>query len=514
MSMIRELQRFARSRFKTLQSIALSCLVVAFFFSQGAEAQRLGANLPELPYGVLKPPSLMKSFDDLDGILARRTLRILVVPNRTNYFLDRATERGLTFDTFTLFGTFIERTRQRQLKSASSALARMTGRVRLHIVFVPVSRDQIFQALIDGRGDVAASTLTITESRSLAVDFTNPIVPDVNEIIVGAPDAPPLQTLDDLSGQTVHVRRQTSYFDSLTTLNDRLVAKGKPPVRLILLPDVLENEDKLEMLSAGLIKLAVIEEPLLNFWRRVFPNIKGYPQLVVRRSGDIAWAVRKTNPQLREALNQFLASEYFRGSIDRELIFARYLKSTQWIRPVYKSGEVQRYLRVAEMFRRYSSQYGFEFELVLAMAMQESRLQQSSVSPLGAIGLMQVMPATAREMGVGNVRVADSNVHAGVRYLRQIIELYFNDPQLTTLNRMLFAFAAYNAGPNRINRLRDEAARLGFDRNQWFGNVEYVVADRVGLEPVHYVGNILKYYVAYTRIQEVEKERARARQKF
>ena len=149
--------------------------------------------------------------------------------------------------------------------------------------------------------------------------------------------------------------------------------------------------------------------------------------------------------------------------------------------------------------------------LLLAIGFQESRLDQSNVSPMGAVGLMQVMPATGREMDVGNIRLPGPNVHAGVRYLRRVMDQYFNEPQLTPLNRMMFTFAAYNAGPGRINRLRDEASRLGFNRNEWFGNVELVVADRVGLEPVHYVRNILKYYVAYTGVNEVVMERARAK---
>jgi membrane-bound lytic murein transglycosylase MltF len=376
---------------------------------------------------------------------------------------------------------------------------------------VPVSRDQIIQALVDGRGDVAAGNLTITDSRARAVDFTNPVFADIDEIVVSGPGAPPLQTLEDLSGKTVHVRRQTSYFESLTFLNDRLKAMGKAPMRLILLPDAIENEDKLEMLNAGLIQFAVIEAQLFDFWRRVFPNIKAYPQLAVRRGGNIAWAVRKGNPQLREALNQFLAVQYPRNSLYREVILARYLKSTRWVRPIFRRAELERYNRAVELFRRYSDQYGFDYQLVLAMAFQESRLEQSFVSPMGAIGLLQVMPATGREMGMGDIRMSGPNVHAGIAYLRRIMDQYFDDRQLTFLNRMLFSFASYNAGPTRISRLREESSRLGFDRNEWFGNVELVVADRVGLEPVHYVGNILKYYVAYTRIDEVQMERTRAK---
>lgn len=505
------IQKSSRS-LQTLQRIGLVC-VVCVVFQLGAVAQRAGANLTELQRGVLQPPSVTRSTDDLDGILSRRTLRVLVVPNRTNYFLDRGRERGMTYESFALFGAFLERTRQRQLRSTSPFFSALQGPLKLHVVFVPVSRDQIFQALVDGRGDVAAANLTITDSRSRAVDFTNPVITDLNEIVVSGPGAPALQTLEDLAGQTVHVRRRTSYFESLTSLNDRFKATGKAPMRLILLPDAIENEDKLEMLNAGLINLAVIEAPLFDFWSRMFPNIKAHPNLIVRRGGSIAWAVRKGSPELREALNQFLATDYPRGSVKQLVILASYLRSTRWVKPVYGRSELDRYDRTVELVRQYSNQYGFDYQLVLALAFQESTLNQSSVSPVGAIGLMQVMPATGREMGVGDIGQPGPNVHAGVRYLRRLMDQYFNEPQLTFLNRMLFTFAAYDAGPARINRLREEADRLGFDRNKWFGNVELVVADRVGLEPVHYVGNILKYYVAYTRIDEVEMERARAKRK-
>jgi membrane-bound lytic murein transglycosylase MltF len=282
-------------------------------------------------------------------------------------------------------------------------------------------------------------------------------------------------------------------------------------MRLVLLPDVLENEDKLEMLNAGLIKFAVIEAQLVDFWRRVFPNIQAYRHLVVRRGAGIAWAVRKQNPKLKQALNEFLSTEYSKGSISREVILARYLRTTRWVRPIFRHTELDRYNRTVDLFRQYANQYGFDYLLILAIGFQESRLDQSYVSSQGAVGLMQVMPETGREMNVGNIHLPGPNVHAGTRYLRRVVDQYFNEPQLTPLNRMMFAFASYNAGPTRINRLRDEAAKLGLDRNEWFGSVELVVADRVGLEPVHYVRNILKYYVAYSGVNELVTERTRAK---
>ena len=116
---------------------------------------------------------------------------------------------------------------------------------------------------------------------------------------------------------------------------------------------------------------------------------------------------------------------------------------------------------------------------------------------MGAIGIMQVMPATGRELGVGDIDQLEPNIHAGAKYMRTIMDEYFSDASFDELNRNLFAFAAYNAGPNRIARLRKTAAAKGYDPDVWFGNVERVVAEKVGQEPVRYVSNIFKYYVAY-----------------
>ncbi len=476
-----------------------------------AHAQDAGAHLTEITRGALRPPSTVKYTDDLDGLLARHTVRVLVVPNLTNYFIDRGTERGLTYDSFTLFGNFLERTSWNAQSPPISRRPKREAPTKIQVVFIPVARDEIFKALNEGRGDIAGANLTITPSRTQQVAFTEPVATNVNEIVVTGPGAPALQTLDDLAGQTIHVRRATSYYESLTALNERFVADGKPMMRLMLLPDEIENEDKLEMLNAGLIKLAVIEEPLFEFWKQVFPHIRS-PGLVLRRGASIAWAVRKGNPKLRAALNQFISSEYGPSSAARAMILSRYLKSTKWAKPVDGRRELARYEETVDYFRRYSSKYRFDYLLVLAQGFQESRLNQSHVSPAGAIGLMQVMPDTGREMGVGDIRIAEPNVHAGTRYLRQVVDIYFNESRLTTLNRMMFAFASYNAGPNRIQRLRIETAGLGLDPNVWFGNVELVVADRVGREPVQYVRNILKYYVAYSLIDEVSVERAKAKQ--
>jgi membrane-bound lytic murein transglycosylase MltF len=116
---------------------------------------------------------------------------------------------------------------------------------------------------------------------------------------------------------------------------------------------------------------------------------------------------------------------------------------------------------------------------------------------------MQIKPSTAADPSVGIRDVetnADNNVHAGVKYLRFVVNQYFKDAKMDSTNKLLFAFASYNAGPARIDKLRKQAETQGLDPNVWFRNVEYVAAKDIGQETVQYVSNIYKYYFAYRQV--------------
>ena len=182
----------------------------------------------------------------------------------------------------------------------------------------------------------------------------------------------------------------------------------------------------------------------------------------------------------------------------RNELHAKYLSGLSYISGATQRDDLQRFDRAAVFFRRYAERYDLDWMLMAAQGYQESRLDQSVVSRFGAIGVMQVMPDTARELGVGDIHQLESNVHAGTQYMRQLIDRHFVEPQISNENRILFAFASYNGGPSRISQLRIEAARQGLDPNRWFGHVEVVAARRIGRETVQYVRNIYKYYVAYS----------------
>jgi membrane-bound lytic murein transglycosylase MltF len=430
---------------------------------------------------------------DLDGMIKRRMIRVLVVYSKTFYFVDKGTQRGTAYEAFRKF----EEDLNKKLK---------TKHLRVNVVFIPVSRDELLPALVEGRGDIAAANLTITEAREKIVDFTDPVYSGVNEIVLTGPESPQVATVEDLSGKDVFVRPSSSYYESLTALNARFSKAGKAEVKLQPAPENLEDEDLLEMLNAGLIKLLVVDSHKALFWKQIFPSLTLHEDIAVRSGGRIAWAFRKNSPQLKTELNEFV-KQHGKGTAFGNEILRRYLKSTRYVKNATNSEEMKKFQEVVQFFRKYGDKYSLDWLLMAAQGYQESRLDQNVKSPVGAIGVMQVMPATGNELDVGDIRLTEANIHAGVKYIRFMIDQYFKDEPMDDLNKGLFAFASYNAGPGRIRQLRKETEKRGLDPNVWFNNVELVAAEKIGRETVTYVSNIYKYYIAYKLSQQDYTER-------
>lgn len=434
---------------------------------------------------------------DLDGMLKRRRIRVLVAYNRTNYFIVKGQQQGITYDAFKKFED------QLNVKRATGA--------HVDVTFIPVSRDDLLAALLDGRGDIAAASLTVTPEREKLVDFAAAGISDVSEIVVTGPKSPAIVTIDDLSGQEVFVRPSSSYYDSLVKLNQRFKGEGKKPVVLKPAPETLEDEDLLEMLNAGLVKALVVDGYMAEFWKKVLPAIVLHPDVAVRTGGLIAPAVRKGSPLLKAELDVFVKKNALRTAFGN-ITFQKYLQSTKFVKNATADADLKRFSDLIALFRKYGEQYGLDWVLMAAQGYQESRLDQSVKSPVGAIGVMQVMPATGKDMKVGDISQIDPNVQAGIKYMRFMIDQYYKDEPMTELDKGLFAFASYNAGPSRMQQLRRVAKQRGLDPNVWFNNVEQVVAERVGRETVTYVSNIYKYYVAYKLALEEREEREKAKQ--
>jgi membrane-bound lytic murein transglycosylase MltF len=371
-----------------------------------------------------------------------------------------------------------------------------TGNLKIHVVPIPMPRDALLPALTAGEVDLVVAQLTVTPERQAVVDFTKPTRRNVEEVVVTGPNSPPVAALDDLSGKQVYARKTSSYFVSLQGLNQKLAAEGKPPVDIQEASESLEDDDLLEMVNAGLIPAVVVDNYLAEFWKQVFPDLTVHSEMTLRVGGDLAVAIRKNSPQLASELNGFIDKYGLNSAIGR-ILNKRYMQSTKYVQNATSKAERQKFLDLINLFRKYGDQYKFDFLLMAAQAYQESRLDQNAKSSVGAIGIMQLMPATGKEQKVGDITKLEPNIHAGVKYMRFMRNEFYEDEPMDDLNKGLFTFASYNAGPGRVRQLRRETERRGLNPNVWFGNVERIASERIGRETVTYVSNIYKYYVAY-----------------
>src|SRR4051812_17134426 len=435
---------------------------------------------------------------DPEGMLRKGAVPVVTAYSKTDFFVDRGESAGVTCEYMRAFEAFLQK--------------RQGGRgAKVVVYFVPVSRDRLIPALLAGEGDLVAANLTVTPERERRGDFSEPSPRDVRGGGGAGPAPPGLATLEDPAGGEGWVRRSSGYWGSLEPLGRRLGAGGRPPPRLVEADEHLEDEDLLDMLNAGLIPLVVVDDHKAGLWAKVLPRITVHEDLAVREEGRIAFAVRKRSPRLKAALDAFVGKNG-KGTTFGNVVLGRYLADADFVKDASSEAERRKFEQVIELFRRFGERYGFDPLMLAAQGYQESRLDNSLRSRAGAVGIMQVLPLTAEDpnVAIADVEVLENNVHAAAKYMRFVTDTFFPEARMDPFNRTMFAFASYNAGPARIAELRRQAAGRGLDPDQWFGQVERVVAEKVGREPVRYVGNILKYYVVYRRVAELQARKERA----
>ena len=434
---------------------------------------------------------------DFDQLVKGRVIRCGVTFNRTFYFVDQGVQRGLSYEYLQVFEDDLNKT----LK---------TGNLEVHVVPVPMRRDALLPALRDGKIDMVVAQMTITPERQAIVDFSNPTRRGINEVVVTGPGEAAVSTLDDLSGREVFARKSSSYYQSLVELNKRFAQQGKPPIDIQELSESLEDDDVLEMVNADLIPATVMDDYFADFWKKIFTDLNVHDTVVLRSEGDLAVAIRKNSPKLAAEINGFIA-KYSMNNALSAILNKRYLVSTKYAKNATSEAERKKFQSMVTLFKQYGDRYKFDYLLMAAQGFQESGLDQSAKSHVGAVGVMQLMPATGREQKVGDITKVEPNIHAGVKYMRFMRDEYFQDEPMTDLDKGLFTFASYNAGPGRIRQLRREALRRGLNPNVWFGNVEQVASEKIGRETVTYVSNIYKYYLAYRLISEENARRRDAK---
>jgi membrane-bound lytic murein transglycosylase MltF len=438
---------------------------------------------------------------DFDRMLERRIIRVVAPFSRSLYFNDKGRERGLAAELVRDFERWI-----------NNKYAKQLGKRPLTLYLAPATRDRLLPDVAGGLADIAVGNLTVTDERLRIVDMVAPQEQkEIRELLVTGPASPEIAKAEDLAGKTVHVRKASSYYESLVALNARLGKEGRPEAKLVLVPDALEDEDMMEMLNAGLLQAIVVDEWKARMWAQVLPKLEVHDAVVLRDHGRTGWAVRKDSPKLVAEINDFYVSwAKKQGVIDYR--FAQYMKRVKQLKDPTGNEEWKRFVATVALFEKYGSKYGFDPLMLAAQGYQESQLDQNAKSRVGAVGVMQLMPATGASLGVGDIKQIEPNIHAGAKYMDQLMTKYFPDAKFSDGNRPLFAFASYNCGPGNVAKARTEAAKRGYDPDKWFNNVEIVIAEKIGPETTTYVRNIYKYYVAYRLTLEARAEADKARQ--
>jgi len=442
-------------------------------------------NPPPPSNSLSLPVGIKRRTGDLDEITKSRNLRALVLISPISFFYDKGMPRGINYEAL----EELQRFANQKLK---------LGKLDLKVSFLPTAPGQIEAALTEGLGDLIAYGIVITPDREKRVAFSAPIQTDVTQIVVGGPKLGPVSSLQDLSGKEVYLNPLTVNYQLVQKLNDSFKQAGKPPIDLKAADKNLTDDDIIQMVNAGLVQSTVTSKQRAELWSKVLDHLVPHPDLVIASGGQVGWVMRKNNPQLKALVDEFVEGHAVGTSFGNTLL-RRYLQNSKWIKNSTSETEMKKFETMVVLFKKYSGEYNFDYLMLAAQGYQESLLDQSRRNPSGAVGIMQVIPkyAAASPINVPDVSTTEGNIHAGAKMLRNMTDTYFNDPKIDPVNKTLMAFASYNAGPNRVAKLRKEAADMGLDPNVWFGNVELVASKEIGQETVTYVGNIYKYYVAY-----------------
>lgn len=458
-----------------------------------------GAQAPDAPVVVDLDARETRPFKgDLPGIRERELLRVLVTPGRSDFFAAEGRLRGFEYELFRELSEELERERR-------------PGTPPMQIAFVPMPAEDLIPALLAGHGDVIASSMTVTEARSAQVAFTAPYMTGVREVLVSHAGSEAPASWEDLAGERVHVSAGTSFTPGLEARSAALVARGLEALEVVETGRGLDLEDMLELVHSGALRYTVCDRHLADHWADLLDGIRVHEDLHLNADAQIAWAVRPDAPELKALLDDFAARNR-KGTLIGNVLFNRYYRSTRWIANPLRLAETERLTSILEPLQAQAEAFGFEWQLIAAQAYQESGLDPAARSRSGALGLMQLLPSTGADMGATDLLDPEQNLEAGCRYMAWLREHFVNDPDLDEDVRVDFCLAAYNAGPSRVRRWRQAAVERGLDPDRWFGSVELLALEDVGLQPVHYVGNISKYRTLYSMLLEGETRHTAARQ--
>lgn len=413
-------------------------------------------------------------------------VRVLVPYGRTFFWVDEEGAKG--FVPAMLEGL------EQSLRGGAPELA------SLRVRFVPTPTDEMQEALAEGRGEIAAGAVVATPAWGRVADLSTPILVDFDLCVVAGPGSRAVERIEDLAGRTVVTVRGRAADDMVRALVPQFEARGLAPPRVEHADDRLSAEDLLDMVGTGGHEYTVLPRPLAHAWARTTPGLVVTPA-VVATGNRAVYAVRKGMPTLHAALDAFLGRTHAPDRARALLAGCASLdapsRESAQERPVLDTAATERLRALAPLFVEFGDANGIEPVQVAAQCFQESRFDPHARSSAGAMGLMQLMPATARQLGVRDPYDPRQSVEGGCKYMRWLAANFFGEPSLTPAEQHAFCLAAYNAGAGNVRAWRAAAREHGLDPNRWFGNVERIARARGVRETVTYVARITQFAVEF-----------------
>ena len=431
----------------------------------------------------------------LEEIVKSGYIRVLTRNNDTSFFIYRGHRMGFDYE-------------------LGKRLAQKLG-IRVDMIITSGWADMVPE-LLKGEGDVIAAEMTVTEERKKQVLFAEPWG-KTHEVVVWKDGTTPIKTLDDLDGKEVHVRQASSYFETLTALNEKLEATGKKQVSIKPVPDEMETEAVLQAVSHGEMLYTVADSLLADIHAATFPDLRIGPALNEDR--DVAWAVRPGDTKLQKVIDELLKE--LKRKPDFNIMKKKYFEADRTLRSERKdkfyASETGTLSPYDPIVVKYSQQHDFDWRLVAAQIYQESHFDPSRKSWVGAQGLFQIMPATAKGLGISDSTDPEQSIRGGLKYMQQLSDHYKDiaDP----IERYRFALAAYNSGFGHVDDARKLSREAGKDATKWREVAGFLLklADRKfaakarfgycrGSEPVDYVRHIDERYTGYAQLVPLKKE--------
>lgn len=426
--------------------------------------------------------------EDLPALKKRRLLRLITYRSPVNYFYDRGRLKGFEYELMRRFA------RQHNM--------------RLDVVIAD-SHEEMQALLQEGKGDVIAASLPEGLYSGLRkIKITRPYNYST-PVIVGSEDDGVILDSRGLENRRVRLPAESPYRKFFQRIKDQGIN-----VNIVDADPGLNTEAVLFRVARGLYDLTVISGHELNaeFTRQL--NLK--PHFALSDPYPHVWAVRNTDTLLLSALNEYIKKEYRQGFYN--VLHARYIDNPNRLPADPKLlAQDYRLSPYDEIVHKYAEDFSFDWRLIVAQMYQESRFNPKAISDAGAEGLMQMLPATAEQIGINELDNPDKSIYGGIRYLDYLRSRFEDDLHLE--DRTWFTLAAYNAGYNRVKRARELAEQMDLDKDRWFENVEiamlmlarpyekdgeYVRDCRCG-QTVVYIREIKTLYNNYVRLTQAVK---------